>query len=167
MAADPSGRENDAVANVMDVAAYLLQKQGSMTAMKLQKLVYYAQAWSLVWDQRPLFNEQIEAWANGPVCPDLYTRHRGAFILPQDWGCRVGGNPSKLDPVARETLDAVLSHYGDQHPQWLSDLTHMEAPWRRARAGLSDGERGSSEITAAAMAEYYGSLEPEHEVRHG
>ena len=38
---------------VFDVAAYILQKTGSMTTMKLQKLVYYSQAWSLVWDEKP------------------------------------------------------------------------------------------------------------------
>ena len=51
---------------VFDVAAYILEQKGSMTTMKLQKLVYYSQAWSLVWDEKPLFEEAIEAWANGP-----------------------------------------------------------------------------------------------------
>jgi len=49
--------------SVHDVAAYILKKQGEMSAMKLQKLVYYSQAWSLVWDEKPLFRAQIEAWA--------------------------------------------------------------------------------------------------------
>jgi uncharacterized phage-associated protein len=53
--------------SVLDVAQYILQRSGGMTTGKLQKLVYYSQAWSLVWDQRPLFNERIEAWANGPI----------------------------------------------------------------------------------------------------
>ena len=57
------------MATAHDVAAYILQKKGEMTAMKLQKLVYYSQAWSVVWDERPLFHEKIEAWANGPVVP--------------------------------------------------------------------------------------------------
>ena len=43
------------MATVFDVAAYILAKRGEMTAWKLQKLVYYSQAWSLVWDQRPIF----------------------------------------------------------------------------------------------------------------
>ena len=58
--------------SVHDVAAYILKKQGEMSAMKLQKLVYYSQAWSLVWDEKPLFRAQIEAWANGPVVRSLY-----------------------------------------------------------------------------------------------
>jgi uncharacterized phage-associated protein len=68
------------MADVFDVAGYILQQKGQVTTWKLQKLVYYSQAWSLVWDERPLFQERIEAWANGPVCPDLYQVHRGAFV---------------------------------------------------------------------------------------
>ena len=47
--------------SVFDAAAYIVEKTGEMTTLKLQKLVYYAQAWSLVWDERPLFDEKIEA----------------------------------------------------------------------------------------------------------
>ena len=140
---------------VLDVATCILQKQGGMTAMKLQKLVYYAQAWSLVWDERPLFDSRIEAWANGPVCPDLYNEHRGLF-----WVDSLPGNPANLDRDAIETVDAVLAYYGNRHPQWLSDLTHSESPWLEAREGLADGERSNREITHAAMAEYYGGLSP-------
>jgi uncharacterized phage-associated protein len=148
------------MATVFDVAAYILRRQGAMTAMKLQKLVYYAQAWSLVWDERPLFMDRIEAWANGPVCPDLYASHRGAFAVSPEWGASVG-NPAALDAAARETVDAVLEYYGDKAPQWLSDLTHAEDPWRNAREGLADGERGHREITHAAMVEYYEGLAPD------
>jgi uncharacterized phage-associated protein len=142
------------MANVFDVAACILAKRGGMTAWKLQKLVYYSQAWSLVWDEKPAFNEHIEAWANGPVCPDLYAAHRGAFIVGQI----DRGDPSRLSKDAIETIDAVLEHYGDRSSQWLSDLTHREDPWRDARRGLPDGERGNVEITKGALADYYGRL---------
>src|ERR1700733_8590182 len=91
------------MATVFDVAAYILAKRGGMTAWKLQKLVYYSQAGSLVWDERPLFAERIEAWANGPVCPDLYAAHRGAFIVTEI----DRGDPSRLIVDATETIDAV------------------------------------------------------------
>ena len=141
------------MASVVDVAEYILCRQGAVTAMKLQKLVYYAQAWALVWDDAPIFPERIEAWANGPVAPDLYQVHRGQFELQT-----VCGRPGNLSDVQRETVDAVLRHYGDKTSQWLSDLTHSEEPWRLAREGLPDGERGHREISHAAMAEYYSSL---------
>ncbi len=140
---------------VADVATYILAKCGSMSAMKLQKLVYYSQAWSLVWDDRPLIRERIEAWANGPVCPTLYHAHRGQFVVsPSDFR----GDPNTLDDDAKGTIDSVLNFYGDKDAHWLSDLTHSEAPWQEARHGLGAGERGSVEISHAAMAEYYGSL---------
>lgn len=142
------------MANVHDVAAYILKKLGSMTAMKLQKLVYYSQAWSLVWDEKPLFIEQIEAWASGPVVPALYEYYQGKFQINS---C-TSGNPSLLTSTERETIDEVLNFYEDKSSQWLSDLTHKEDPWLSARKGLAPGERGNQEITHAAMAEYYGSL---------
>lgn len=69
------------MANVFDVAKYILEKQGEMTAMKLQKLVYYSQAWHAVWEEKLLFKNQIEAWINGPVAPSLYELHRGSFLV--------------------------------------------------------------------------------------
>jgi uncharacterized phage-associated protein len=144
------------MATVHDVAAYILHKQGAVSAMKLQKLVYYAQAWALVWDEKPLFRARIEAWASGPVCPTLYRHHRGEFLL-RTWQW---GNPEALTDVERDTVDAVLEFYGDKDPQWLSDLTHAEAPWGNARRGLPVGARSDAEITPAAMAEYYGALPP-------
>jgi uncharacterized phage-associated protein len=142
------------MARVHDIAAYVLKKSGPMTAWKLQKLVYYAQAWSLVWDERPLFQARVEAWANGPVVPVLYREHRGSYQIA-NWPC---GNADALTAKERETVDAVLTFYGDKSSQWLSDLTHMEAPWVNARKGLAAGERGKAEITPAAMLEYYSGL---------
>jgi uncharacterized phage-associated protein len=136
-----------------DVAAYILTKSRPMTAWKLQKLVYYSQAWSLVWDERPLFSDRIEAWANGPVCPALYDRHRGRFMVAE-----IDGDPNRLDTTAKETVDAVLAYYGDKHPQWLSDLTHAEAPWRDVRGALPPGALCHAKITQEAMAAYYEAL---------
>lgn len=140
--------------SVHDVAAYILKKQGEMSAMKLQKLVYYSQAWSLVWDEKPLFKAKIEAWANGPVVPLLYQKHRGQFSV-KAWP---DGDRAKIAGEAKTTVDSVLKFYGDKTGHWLSELTHKEHPWRDARKGLSEDERSDREITIAAMAEYYGSL---------
>ncbi len=145
---------------VQKIAAYILQKQGHMTVMKLQKLVYYAQAWSLVWDEVPLFNNRIEAWANGPVCPELYREHRGAFSVgPGDIAqTLVGLTDPEIAKDARETVEAVLGFYAGRSAHELSELTHRESPWLRARKGLAPGERGDAVITHSSMAEYYDSL---------
>ena len=67
--------------SALDVAAYILSHLGPMTTMKLQKIVYYCQAWSLVWDEKLLFKEDIEAWANGPVVRELFNYHRGQYMI--------------------------------------------------------------------------------------
>lgn len=140
--------------NALDVADFILKKKKSMTTWKLQKLVYYCQAWSLVWDDRRLFPEKIEAWANGPVVPSLFDAHRGRYSVRKI----PGGDSSKLNPTQVETVLAVLNYYGDKSSQYLSDLTHMEEPWRLARKGFPDDRRSNKEITLESMAEYYGSL---------
>jgi uncharacterized phage-associated protein len=141
------------MANVHDLATAILKKHGPMSAMKLQKLVYYCQAWSLIWEESPIFSERIEAWAGGPVVPSLYYKHRKQFEV-SDWD----GDPNALTPKQAETVDSVLKFYGKKTGQWLSDLTHSEDPWLKARKGLAALERGNREITIASMAEYYGSL---------
>jgi uncharacterized phage-associated protein len=140
--------------SVHDVVAYILEKQGEMTTMKLQKLVYYCQAWSLVWDEKPLFKENIEAWANGPVVRELYVHHRGKFKV-KVWKL---GNILNLSRTQKETIDAVLKYYGNKSSQWLSDLTHNELPWKEARRGLSHDECGFKKISLQSMHEYYESL---------
>lgn len=142
------------MASVHDVAAAILQRQGRMETWRLQKLVYYSQAWHLVWEGRPLFDEPIEAWANGPVVKKLYAQHVGKFEV-EDWQW---ANPKKLSPDESSTIDAVLRTYGDKSGHFLSALTHREPPWRDARVGIPEGERGNVEISLGAMAEYYGGL---------
>ena len=141
-------------ASVHDLAAYILDKQGQITTMKLQKLVYYCQAWSLVWDEEPLFSNKIEAWANGPVVRELYNKHKGKFRVSV-WHY---GDISKFKKKQQNTINSVLKYYGTKSSQWLSDLTHMEDPWKNARKGLSPLSRGDREITRASMMEYYSSL---------
>lgn len=141
--------------SVLDVAAYILKRAGAMSTMKLQKLVYYSQAWSLVWDEQALFKDKICAWANGPVAPALFAAHKGKYRVEEG---DIKGNAKLLTKDQRETVDAVIKAYGDKTPQWLSELTHLEKPWREARAGIADGKPGSAEIKRAAMYEYYAAL---------
>ena len=144
--------------SVVDVAQYILRKHGPMTTWKLQKLVYYCQAWSLVWDDDQLFPEEIRAWANGPVVRELYDKHRGLFSA--DASRFSDREPYRFSDEQRETINIVLNGYGDKSPQWLSDLTHMEDPWRNARKGMSDRQRGNTVIPKQDLAEYYGSILP-------
>lgn len=137
-----------------DVAQYILEKMGPLNTIKLQKLVYYSQAWSLVWDDSPIFNEEIQAWANGPVVPDLFYAHQGLYSVSSI----AGGDSSKLNKDQKETIDVIIKDYGKRQSQWLVELTHMEDPWKNARGTCLPGARCTKAITHAAMAEYYSGL---------
>ena len=151
----PRQAQEATMASVHDVAAYILDKLGAMSTMKLQKLVYYSQAWGLVWDEKPLFPEPIQAWANGPVAPALYAEHRGRFSIERI----ARGNPDQLTTDERATVDAVIEAYGHLTGRQLSYITHAEDPWRLARAGLPDTARSEKVITDSAMADYYGAVD--------
>lgn len=143
------------MATVFDVAKYVLEQRGQMSTMKLQKLCYYAQAWSLVWDDTPLFGEEFQAWANGPVCPELFFLTKGQFSANEK---DIPGNSSCLTEKQIETIDRVLEYYGDRDAQWLSQLTHMEGPWQEARNGIPMGTPCNAVISKESMAMYYGGL---------
>lgn len=144
------------MANVFDVAKYVLHSCGTMTTMKLQKIVYYCQAWALAWDDKPIFAEDFQAWANGPVCPELFQMHKGKFSINEN--DVVGATGEQFEPCFIETMNIVIKEYRDKSPQWLSDLTHSEKPWQDARKGFPPGAPCSNVIEKEAMQIYYGGL---------
>ena len=121
----------------------------------MQKLVYYSQAWSLAWDNEPLFYEEIKAWANGPVVEELYELLKGKFEVNS--GMIESFNT--LTDEQKETIDAVCEFYGVKEPQELSDMVRQEDPWINARIGLEEYERGDRIILKEAMKEYYSNID--------
>jgi len=148
------------MAHVQDVAAYILDelgKPGGISAMKLQKLCFYAYGYHLAWEERPLFPEPFEAWANGPVCPRLYALHRGKFLLmPGD----IPGDPDALDGGERESVDLVLRAYGGLTAHQLSAMTHSQGPWvkARTRAGAGSMERSTERLDDEEIFEFFDAL---------
>jgi uncharacterized phage-associated protein len=148
------------MAKVFDVADYILNSFGEMTAMKLQKIVYYCQAWHLAWTEQPLFEEKIEAWRNGPVVPALFELHKGQFKLQAGFFRKKRKKDYSLSDEEKDVINRVIRYYGSRDPHWLSQLTHMESPWKtaRARSVNSEDDRSSEEITHQSMFEYYSAL---------
>lgn len=150
------------MANVYDVAEHILRKAGSMTAMKLQKLVYYSQAWHLAWTENPLFAEKIQAWRDGPVVQELFDLHRGHFRIEPGFFANLI-QPRTVQNLTQDETDVVnrvIDFYGKHDPHWLSQLTHLEDPWKKARAKCLAGDldHSSEEISLQSMFEYYSSL---------
>lgn len=137
---------------IFDVAKYILEQLGEMSPMKLQKLCYYAQAWSLAWDNKPLFHEEFRAWRSGPVCCELYDiSKRKDLIKTQD----IPGDSDKLSNNQKNSINIVLADYGNRDGLWLSLLSKSEEPCRRA---FRFCEAPNEIIAKDSMAVYYRNL---------
>lgn len=142
--------------SALDIAAWFLneidRKAGdSLTNLKLQKLIYYAQAWSVALLDRPLFEEEIEAWAHGPVVDVVYQeykQYRYGTIPPSR-------RKPRFTPQERVVLEDVLTVYGEHSAKFLEDLTHSEGPWETVRGGKPATSRSRRKIPLALMREYY------------
>lgn len=144
--------------NVFDVAVYILKQLKKLSTVKLQRLCYYSQAWSLVWDDEPLFDEDFYAWDNGPICKVLYYHTRGSFSVQAE---DEPGNDDNLTEAQKNNINEVLQYYSPHNAQWLSQLARLEDPWREARKGVTDGHPYDSVISKESMAMYYGGLDDE------
>lgn len=143
--------------SIFDVAELILQKVGFASTMKLQKLAYYSQAYALVRYGEPLFDEDFEAWANGPVCRALFVAHRGKFIIGSGELAGVSPRPELLGQESVSVVNHVIDVLGGYNGRELSELTHREDPWRIARGGCKPGESCSEVITKESLASYYAS----------
>lgn len=144
------------MATVFSVAKYILDNYGAMSAMKLQKLVFYSQAMSMVWDDVPLFDDDFEAWAKGPVCRALFNAHKGRFMLfDSHFLDEYGADVDELSTDNIETIDAVVESLIELTPLQLSNMTHSEDPWKDARGGLPANASCDAIISKNAMETYY------------
>lgn len=134
---------------VLDVAGYVKRAAmlGNHDAMKLQKLLYYVQAWHLAWTGRPAFDAPFEAWANGPVNREVYRVNRYVHRFPE----------ADLPEELREVVDSVIEHYGSRNPRELVELTHNDEPWLEARRGLLPDESSQTTLRPGTMLDFYTS----------
>lgn len=145
----------------LDVAAYILAKAGPLSSFKLQKLLFYAEGWTLAWEGRDLFPDEVQAWVNGPVVKSVYEAHRGQYTV----GAIEGGHADALSEADRRVVDEVIGFYGRRTADWLVELTHHEPPWRKARVGVAEDDRSTRKVEREDMRRYFGSIDvPRHQL---
>jgi uncharacterized phage-associated protein len=140
----------------LDIAAWFLaaidrQAGDSITHLKLQKLVYYAQAWSFALLDRPLFEEPVRAWRHGPAVDSVYHEFKGfgmANLPPRRLR-------TTIDPTAQILLEDILAVYGERSAHSLRNLTHDEEPWEEAWGDLPPESRSRRIIPPSTMRRYY------------
>ena len=121
------------MADAFDVANYFLNKvdeeSGELISnLKLQKLVYFAQGFHLAIYGKPLFKNDIEAWAHGPVVSDLYHCYKkyGYGAIP----CLDSSDTPTISEEVAELLDEIYEIYGQFSAWRLRELTHDQPPWK-------------------------------------
>ena len=138
--------------DILDAARYLVflsygKKQYSLTPLKLQKLLYLAQGWSYVWDNRAAFQDEFEAWQYGPVNEKVYETFKkyGRSEIPEKEGINFLG-----DFDVKETLEAIWNEFGKKTAYDLVNLTHDQKPWR-------DAYSKGTKITNSSIKQYFQS----------
>lgn len=143
--------------SALDVARYFLSRVDreagdTISPLKLQKLVYYAQAWSLVFRSQPLFDQDIEAWVSGPVVRDVWNEYKAYkykdIPAPDNF-------EKEFEEDELEVLEEVWNAYGELSAKYLVELTHSETPWLNARKGLEPAEKSTKIISHEDMKSYY------------
>lgn len=144
---------------VFTVVDYFISKNNKekigLTNKKLQKLLYYAQAWNLVFFNKKMFDEDIEAWVHGPAIPIVYSKYKDfgfnnieAKVDEKDF--------SQLSDDEKKLLDDIWSVYGKYDAGYLEMLSHSEDPWIKARNQQAPYENSSNIISPDLMKQYYG-----------
>ena len=117
--------------NAIDVAKWLLTEEKRqripMTHMKLQKLLYYAQAYIIGMTGEQLFNNKIEAWTHGPVVPDVYSKYKkyGNDVINDVDNVKI---PDELSSL----ISMIIQDKGNLSAHELREATHNETPWQEA-----------------------------------
>ena len=141
----------------LDVAFYFLKKGSDekkpITNKKLQKLVYYAQAWSLAINDEKLFSEKIEAWVHGPAVPSLYKRFKEFGSQPIS--LKTEELSFNFTKKQEKLLENIWRVYGKYPADYLEALTHSELPWQEARNDIPISKPSNNTIKLEIIKEFY------------
>lgn len=152
-------REVDGMYNIQDIINWFLSRQ-AMSPKKLQKMLYYAYAWTLTLMNENedelntrLFDAKFEAWVHGPVVKSVYDKYKenGSQEIPKlDTIYEMKDNDEIVD-----ILEQVMDIYGGFNGNQLENITHQEEPWKNARKDLQPYEATNNVIPDKDMFRYY------------
>ena len=149
--------------SIHDITDYIIlrvkaeDKDASLINLKLQKLLYYVQAWSYGIHKKPMFVGDFEAWIHGPVNREIYDRFNATKYLYSEINIEDCRNRSvTLSSEDQEFVDFILENYLKYSGAELERLSHSEAPWILTRSGLHANDRCDKIILPKLMIDYYG-----------
>jgi uncharacterized phage-associated protein len=154
--------EGTKMITINDAADYIILKLDAggeaITNLKLQKLLYYVQAWHIALHEEVAFPGRFQAWIHGPVSRTVYNRFCASKSLYSEItvsDITPGFNPEVIDQRRRFHIDRVLDAYAAFSGSELEEMTHNEEPWRAARQGYRPSERCEVDIDETVMGSCY------------
>lgn len=139
--------------NVIDLSAYIINRtldQGyTITALKLQRILYFMQAYFLINLNKPAFSDEIEAWDSGPTIKAVWEKH-----WVYNYACLFRQNEPTIDFESsdeQKLIDHVINKcmpYGSH--TLLSMLNCEGSPWASSRNSIT--------IPVAKIKSYYETL---------
>jgi len=153
------------MATIDDITDYVISRLATaetpINQLKLQKLLYYVQAWHLAHAGKPIVDAKFQAWVHGPVNRSIFDRFKSSKLLysamtPDDIRPDFNSDTA-LSEDERGFVNAVLDAYGGLTGDQLESLTHQEEPWIEARGSLGPDQRCEREIDEGTMARFYKS----------
>lgn len=129
-----------------NVAKYFLSRaneseDSDISNLKLQKLIYYAQAFHLAIFDKPLFNDDFEAWTHGPVCPEIYRQYKSFGASPI-----ISNSEADVELFSQEQIELLeeVNEVFGQFSAWkLRNMTHEDTPWQEKEATAGTIEKSS------------------------
>ena len=152
---------SEASMTINDACDYIILKiteaGAGLSLLKLQKLLYYTQAWALAFNGELLFDGRFQAWVHGPVNRQIYDRFARKSLYAEVTSADItpGFDFNSIPAVTRQHIDAVLEVYAKYTGAQLESMTHDERPWTEAREGYSPSARCEIEISERTMRDYY------------
>jgi uncharacterized phage-associated protein len=145
--------------SALDIAKWFInaadrEAGDAITHLKIQKLVYYGQGWSMALLRHPLFDENLLAWTHGPVARTVWDKYKDSGFDSIGWEKitkRITGNASLL-------LEAVNDKYNVFSAKQLERMTHSEPPWMEARGGIPLEAKSDRPISKDTMEKYFRGL---------
>lgn len=151
------------ISKLESAVIYLLLQASEITPLALQKLLYFAQGFHRAFCDVFLFEEDCEAWVQGPVYRVVYEKYR-------NYGCHpieekeLSGENINLTEDEKKLLDYVLLYFGCYSGKILELMTHTEKPWRAARKGLMDHESSARIIEKEKIKTYFCSVKDKYQM---
>ena len=135
------------------VINYILNRCGDITPLALQKSLYYVQGFYYAFNDKFLFEEDCQAWAHGPVYPEVYFKYKHYKFDPIESKIEVSDTIFTSSELI--IMENVVKHFCCYSGKVLEKFTHSEYPWLETRGEIPELESSTEIIKKEYIGKYF------------